>query len=189
MLPHTNPDFIFDQLHKSLTNHPYLSGSSTPNPHRGYQSSSMPKTASSQARAPTLMARSGLVQASCPTTTGRSSCEPEASLVPCFSTLVFAPSRVLSAYLPMPPAYSALLPCTQLDAYTQAHCAVRLWSCGLLRHTPFFTLNVSFDRSYSYERFPQIRRIEQRPESEFILFYCPICTSIPHMRPIKRRTG
>ena len=177
MLPHTNPDFIFDQLHKSLTNHPYLSGSSTPNPHRGYQSSSMPKTASSQARAPTLMARSGLVQASCPTTTGQSSCEPEASLVPCFSTLVFAPSRVLSAYLPMPPAYSALLPCTQLDAYTQAHCAVRLWSCGLLRHTPFFTLNVSFDRSYSYERFSQIRRIEQawsRSSSCFIAPYIPL---------------
>ena len=139
----TNPDFIFDQLHKSLTNLPYLSGSSTLNPHHGYQSSSMPKTASSQARAPTPMARSGLVQASCPTTTGRSLCEPKASM----STLVFAPSRLLSAYLPMPPAYSALLPCIQLDAYTQAHeilscCAMRSWCCGFPCHTPFFTLNI-----------------------------------------------
>ena len=88
MLPHTDPDFISDQLHISLTNFTYLSGSNTPNPHRGYQSSSMLKTASSQARAPTPMARNGLVRASCPTTTGRSSCEPEASLlVPRFSFL------------------------------------------------------------------------------------------------------
>jgi len=87
MLPHTDPEFTSDQLHKSLTNLPYLSGSSTPNPHRGYQSSSMPKTASSQARASTPMAKNGLVRASCPTTTGRSSCEPEASfLVPRSST-------------------------------------------------------------------------------------------------------
>ena len=116
MLPPTNPDFIFDQLHKSVTNLPYLSGSSTPNPHRGYQSSSMPKTASSQAHAPTPMARSGLVQASCPTTTGRSSCEPEA-----YSFFVSQPSYSL-------PADSCLLTCPCRQLTVLFFCAPS-WTC------------------------------------------------------------
>ena len=146
MLPHIDPDFISNQLHKSLTNFPYLSGSSTPNPHRGYQSSSMPKTASSHARAPTPMARNGLVRASCPTTTGPSSCEPDASLlVPRFSTQG-SPCGAGSCPL-------ARL-CHQLTvlffrAPSWARARRVLSCCCGLRRAPFFALNPFFDRSYS----------------------------------------